>query len=61
MVAMQLQIRDLSNAADVSAPEFLPTSVAGARSLFDIMDNIALDLTREQFFCANTCDVVSHC
>jgi hypothetical protein len=56
-----LEIRDLSKATDVRTPEFLPTSVAGARSLFDITDNIAQDLAREQFFCANTCDIVGHC
>jgi hypothetical protein len=61
MVATQLRIKDFSSADDVLAPEFLPTAEAGARSLFDIQDNIAQDLVREQFFCANTCDVVAHC
>lgn len=60
MIPMHLQIRDFSNAEDVFSAEFLPTDVAGARSLFDIMQNVAENLRRERFFCASAGDIVAH-
>jgi hypothetical protein len=60
-LATQVRIGDLSKVENVLHPTLLTGVERSASSLLDIMANNADNLSREKFFCSNTCDIVAHC
>ncbi|MEV7078578.1 hypothetical protein AB0N88_08545 [Streptomyces sp. NPDC093516] len=57
----QVRIGDLSKVENILHPTLLTIVDRSASSLLDIMANNTDNLSREKFFCSNTCDIVSHC